>query len=169
MGDVRRWAWNIFCALSLLIFATSTMLWVRSCFISEDFTHLSTSARMNWTDFHVELVPGRIRFVHEWHYDQPARSGFGEWYHNRLSPQVVQYEHRNRGDQFNVRCCGFQLVYCIGADELVGCSLLIAAFPLWLFLIFAVPPLLWWRKRRKLGGRGFPLVEPVANAGSPNA
>jgi hypothetical protein len=154
---MRRRAWNIFCALSLLIFATSVTLWVRSHFVSEEFTHCSTSANANWADFHVDLVPGRIRFTHEWYYDGRVGSGFGEWYHMRLAPHVAEYEHRSRGDQFNIHCYGFQLVYCIGADSYAGYSLWIVAFPIWLFLIFAVPPLLWWRKCRKRNTRGFPV------------
>ena len=29
--------------------------------------------------------------------------------------------------------------------------------PLWLFLLFAIPPLLWLRRWRRAQGRGFPV------------
>jgi hypothetical protein len=43
-----------------------------------------------------------------------------------------------------------------GTDD--GSTMARMTFPLWLFLPFAIPPLLWLRRWRKTRGRGF-LVE----------
>lgn len=38
---MRRWAWNIFCILSLLVFVLSVGIWVRSCFVTAELERFS--------------------------------------------------------------------------------------------------------------------------------
>ena len=77
---------------------------------------------------------------------------------------------KSKFDHLNVFFVGVQVVDYREWYQSWGESYQFLVLPLWLFLIFAVPPLVWWRQRRKRlgGGRGF-AVEAMATAAENSA
>ncbi len=161
---MKRWASNLFCLFSLLIFATSVALWVRSLMRSERVTwyidRTDYSVRLPLTRYNIEAVSwadGRVAFFH-------ASHEFAHWVQ---FPRGLSRESLAPGSGLylgsvatNMRSIGFgPFIYFAGesSDNTASMTDTTVVLPLWLFLIFAVPPILWLRKRRKNRGRGFPI------------
>jgi hypothetical protein len=176
---VKRWVWNIVCALSLLILAASVTLWVRSYFVGEAIRQ--TKEKLEPVDevmvirrsviHSVAVARGSVRlsrFVTVGNglplvgrnvlrqsrtLLQPTKPGW-DYLHwdpgdSLISPPAVDDLHKFRfwGFQFQNKAQGGSRRAFITEDRIV--------LPLWVFLIFAVPPMVWWRGRRKVGRRGF--------------
>jgi len=172
---MKRWLWNVFCALSLLIFATSMTMWVRSYSVGES---------LHWLDWELDWTPQR-KLVHIWSYrlacsrgDVSAEKEYRVTTHNWsghagwsvehwVSPFPV-YPWRWSSNPTITRFLGTRFSRTAYADREGSLRSTFVAVPLWLFLIFAVPPLVWWRIRRKLGGPGFPL-QPIPKTESPQS
>jgi hypothetical protein len=162
----RRWAWNIFCALSLLTFATSMTLCIRSYFFVDAIgcTLQSTPNRSVYCS--LATSRGAVRFIGSLLDGPHPADYFSTARYAQIRPAYSMYYGQGAFLRTNFNFAGLQFVrfqiqpfsqesaYARARMDTLGLIL-----PLWLFLIFAVPPLLWWRKRRKrLGGRGFPVA-----------
>jgi len=162
---VKRWAWHIFCALSLLIFATSVTIWVRSYFVSEYGRWARESQGSGWwiyrLRFDLTLSQGSLLFRREQAEqlgDYPDIDLLNGWYYSNSPSLAELYPAHPRLDATDLHFAGFRLVHSLsGNADGSWRSVWVFAAPLWLFLIFALPPLLWWRKWRKRNTRGFPL------------
>jgi hypothetical protein len=155
----RRWAWNIFCALSLLIFATSVTLWVRSYFATEVFGWFQIERDGSGAEYSLlyqrDIVGFRI-FRSDVLRQSPTFRG---WRHLRFPPTSIYPPGNQQIDYVNLQFARFVFHFRRNRIYPSWFTDLVVHIPLWLFLIFAVPPLLWWGKRRKrLGGRGFPVA-----------
>ena len=166
----RRWAWNIFCVFSLVIFATSVTLWVRSYFVA-DYAMWTPYA---WTDATGMPIPnGGSSYIVGYRrgavgifrdagnfYSRPSG-----WRHWSRAPTNGEFYSATPSDRLNLHFGSFRIWYKVEAYSNGWASWRCVVLPFWLFLIFAVPPLLWWRKRRKrLGGRGFPVAAATDKA-----
>jgi hypothetical protein len=158
---VKRWA----ILLSLLVFAGSLILWVRS--------YLSPEA-MGWSGTYPELTRNgtRVRglsYVIGWaggsaafhrnRYDWPNNpyNGSGGWGYGQVEPPgPALVEPPTAEDRFNLRLAGFQVRHFVHATKDGWQSDHHVVIPLWLFLPAAIPPVMWWR-RRKGRARGFPV------------
>jgi len=171
---MKRWLWNIFCALSLLIFAASVTLWIRSYFIGEivecsarQIDSTGQSGPRLASDYVIQSSRGAISLALL--HTQDARFFTGPWQtlHRRWDLVDTLLESHWRYERINVKFLGFQVLYYVLPEVNGSTSSVKLVLPLWLFLIFALPPVMWWRKRRKLAGRGFPL-QPIAKTESPS-
>jgi len=144
---VKRRAWNIFCALSLLIFAASVALWVRSYSVVDVIDYTRQVGPGQFVEYGVVSSTGSLRVLrHQWGYSEPRPQRTG-WYFGEIP------------DPAELRTLVFTNGSVKSSDHWT--SVRGVTVPLWLFLPAAIPPFLWWQKRRKLGGRGF-VVEAVA-------
>jgi len=157
----RRWTWNIFCALSLLILATSVTLWVRSHRLGETVGYtFQTESGIQGGCF-ATWDSGMI-LVERWRQKVgPYLEGPPGWLHSYQGPfdpcRLQDVSNERIALIFGISRLGYGSFMDAHGQYARQCLV----FPLWLFLIFAVPPLLWWRGRRKLGGRGFPVALPA--------
>jgi hypothetical protein len=104
-------------------------------------------------------VPGRVApFLHRaWEFGSPPR-GMGD--------AITPY------DRFNLRALGFQVRDSgsgAGGAGAGAWSALWFRFPLWASVLFAVPPLVAWRHRRRGSRRGFPLEQAHSETVLPSA
>jgi hypothetical protein len=161
---VRRWAFHIFCAVSLLVFAGSIVLWVRSCFVSEGIARREVHS--GWVD---DVMAGRsliyaagsaggcigfYRYRSEFNTILPGRSG---WEYKKWPPIDYAPAPASPSDRINVHFGGFQWVHSIHVDRYGWTSHQSLTLPLWIFLPAAIPPILWWRRYRRKDKRGFPV------------
>jgi hypothetical protein len=177
---VRRWLWNIFCALSLLIFILSVMIWVRSWFVGEavaryrvwpDQVHQPATFRgstyaIAWGSG--AILIGRVQYQLRGVASLPSSP---EYRYEKKPPHSL-VAASSKGDGFNLQLGQFQLRYAVNTDPAGWTSHQSLTLPLWLFLPAAIPPLIWWRRwqRRHLHLRGFPVAvggEPPEIASCP--
>jgi len=59
---------------------------------------------------------------------------------------------------FNFQLAGFQVQRILNRPGTFLDSHLYIVLPLWLFLLFAIPPVLWVRRYRRNRGRGFAVM-----------
>jgi len=154
---VKRWVWNISCALSLLIFTTSVTLWVRSYWRYDYIAWTGEPAPRSSKVWGIACSFGAVVFYHSYHqgatYD-PGTKGLLTM-HSR-EPETLQLP-RQKDDHWNLAVAGFQTVYGVSPHRTGSDSYHHLMIPLWLFLPAGIPPFLWWRKRSTSGGRGFPV------------
>jgi len=241
---MKRRAWNIFCALSLLIFATAATLFVRSWLVRENFRRNAVYEGLNQIR-EVNFQPGftniytvdssddfaetlkrdpnprvrasmqraheffesiRKKQIREWKEEEDTRErtmadiqtrvtqtfgwsrgtvAFGNSYSQshlfwQPAPWEIGWQRLTEkwpapwiavpaspSNLVHFSWGGFELAYSVDEDPRWIARDLWVRLPLWLFLIFAVPPLLWWRKqRRNAHSRGFPVQEAEKNAQS---
>jgi hypothetical protein len=174
---MRRWASNLFCALSLFVLLVSVAIWVRSYFAGEAFSlNLDWNSKMGLTfvkravGCRVEWQRGAIGFEagsEEAHSNRPPvrSNGFPipSFYHQEFLPARPLRVMTTPGDKLRFDRGGFQFRYGVDAVPPVTINDTEIIVPLWLFLVFALPPLLWWRKRRSGCGRGFPVTATASS------
>jgi hypothetical protein len=161
---VRRWAFHIFCCLSLLVFAGSVALWVRSYFVGESIVHwdvrLDSGGKTTvWrcAAFGLGSARGtvgleRVRIdsastvpqVRGWVYKH------GTPYHDLVEPDYTD-------DRFNVHVGGFQFRHAAASYSDAWRTRWCLVLPFWIFLPTAFPTILWWRRYRRKNKRGFPV------------
>jgi hypothetical protein len=165
----RRWTWNIFCALSLLILATSAMLWVRSYVIWDQFES-KTWGEGEDVFYSIDCSKGALGIYRYWEADDLIQKpgGWG-WSHHSLKPQPLWNVPGPARVLPTLHFLGLHLHHLSHTTDHGRIVTFGVALPLWLFLIFAVPPLLWWRGRRKIGGRGFPVAAAGGSGSCPTA
>jgi len=162
---MRRWPWNIFCALSLLVFVASVTLWVRSYLIAEQIAWSHPSHRpgktglfgftMSWSRGIVEFQRAGGETAGDFNFTK-----YAGWYHGILPPSEENLFAADTGGYVtDIRMAGFQFLHYFRDDGKAEWSSVWSFIaPLWLFLPAGIPPFLWWRKwKRKRRGRGFPV------------
>ena len=164
--------WNIFCAVSLLIFAGSVAVWVRSYFVrdyiiwrgvlkepsSEPMRTRNLEYLLYWTRGVIQLERRRFEYL-ESHNEHSA------WTHGEEPPVPWSFTPGSPTAPINVHFGSFQFRYDRQPYVNSWFSGQLLACPLWLFLPFAAPPLLWWRRRRRESARGFPVETLVEKKG----
>jgi hypothetical protein len=165
---MKRWAWNIFCALSLLILATSVTLWVRSYIAGELVQTWSLQTNQNpppapgrTTMYQIIWVRGWLGLTRSEGPAQAIASRPSGWLHQHWKSDPYLPWPAWSADSLGIPFNAYHWRHDrnpAGAPWTSQQSLIV---PLWLFRIFAIPPLLWWRKRKALGGRGFDLQPPT--------
>src|SRR5262249_36356304 len=134
--------------LSLLILAGAMTLWIRSCFGGEGVLWIWQRTPKQVHHWYASYGNGSISIQHDRLDSDLLITASTGWTYYKF-PDTLQY----RGFGFN---------RVVGTGEHLKTVSQIARFPLWPFLLFAIPPIIWWRRRRKTGGRGFPLVTASA-------
>jgi len=161
----RRWAWNIFCALSLLLFVASVTLWVRSYVVFDAIIHSGewpengerNAGGYTWWTF--AAVRGRVGFSRMKFVDPPPAGMQLHWEYHKFPYSDDIDVSGVRGARLIVQFGGFTLAE-IPTLHVMWCQQVIV-LPLWLFLPAGIPPFLWWRKWKKARrGRGFPVQSP---------
>jgi len=167
---MKRWSWNIFCALSLLISATSVTLWVRS-YLSWDQIYHQSDTTNRWPEdkfndktltWAVGWERGKLVMLRDAEYHAGIGGGAlaKGWQFGTSNTQGEVLWNDLFANRMDLHFAGLQFRLFVGKEGWIASSTTIVTLPLWLFLIFAVPPLLWLRGRRKLGGRGFAVEVP---------
>jgi len=150
MKAVKRWAWNIFCALSLLIFAMSLTLWVKSYFVVDLISYIRPRTAIQSSLYGIESSRGALGI----YYVQakgtlPKQDTPGcHYYSYRAAPGDNSFASMH--GPLAVRHQVYKGLYQTLDFRFV-------IIPSWFFFPAAVPPLLWWRKWKKNRGRGFPI------------
>ena len=166
---VKCWAWNVFCLFSLLVFALSVTVWVRSYFAWEAIT-----MGHSWTD--LERKPPVRRGATaglEWCCGMVIVSRLAEDGPVMAYDKITWRYERRRPIKFNspslsvwgvapVQFAGLQLLYTKSNYTGTRESEARVAAPFWSFLPAAIPPIVWLRRRRKENLRGFPMAVSCA-------
>ena len=143
---MRRWSINLLCAASLLIFLLAMGIWVRSYFVQYWIDQTVTLPQGSILAKHfVSCSGGAVRYSHA-----PLGPGYEEWDYGYRSPPLPFLFPaptfmgfgftRGPVDPFGVHGERSEL-----------------QFPMLLFGLFAIPPVLWVRRWRRKRGRGFPV------------
>ena len=147
---MKRWAWNIFCAFSLLVFVASVTLWVRSYYAIDYLSHFPNQA--------LPAVRRGNDVVHSWFLrSNRGVIAFGQGYIliQTWSTCPAGWEYQTRQPEFGPFAFGLRDSRGISVSQQLFATY--CEIPLWLFLPAGIPPFLWWRKWRKKRCRGFPL------------
>src|SRR4051812_34878629 len=146
-------------------------IWVRSYFTAEviaresDWTKttpqpLVVRVRMYW----IAWPRGTIAIERTSGESDLAMPTISRWHYDRAQPLENLVETGSADDRMNLRFGQFQLNH--RAESWAGgwSAHQRVVLPLWAFVIFAIPPLLWLRRYRRYRGRGFPVEVAVARA-----
>jgi len=154
-----------------MIFATAMTLWVRSYIVPDAFKRFNTQTE--WGASNSSLMPvvksAHLTYARAWtckgaiafastriesrHYIG-TKSGWV--FEHTDCDDPAQHSHLPI-DRVHWEAAPFRLLYRVADTDFQLGSEFVLALPLWLFLIFGIPPLLWWRTWRKNRGRGFPV------------
>jgi hypothetical protein len=172
---MKRWASNIFCMLSLLVFVSGMAVWVRSYLVEDDIQRWivqtdppAQSVRtrrltysLAWSRGTIYIARSQSNLEGEW----PGPTG---WFFGHAKPTGVSILASSPNDRANFQLGGFQWVDEFVAQAEGWRSAQRLSAPLWLFLPAGIPPWMWWRRWRRSGGRGFAVqVAGSADKGSP--
>jgi hypothetical protein len=155
---VKRWAKNLFCIFSLLVFVGSVMLWVRSYFVGDGIYWFGGDADGEFDRLGMESARGtigvsRLKITHTARAGRPAKL-----YRMRWEPRRNLIASRRAIKDINLQCLEFQLIHAVMNNQGESLSDDRLIVPLWLFLPAAIPPLMWLRRWRNGRGRGFPVA-----------
>jgi len=167
MHAMKRWAWNIFCALSLLRFALSVTLWVRSCFIGDSISRVWQPTGSSSESYEADCSRGAVQFAHLQFKHAGAADITGRWSHVRTTAALTLDLESELASPSYLHFAGFQFVLISANNPKYGVWGWGVQVPLWLFLPAGIPPFLWPRKRRKARGVGFPMETTAMNAPAP--
>jgi len=162
---VKRWSINLICGLSLLIFLLAMGIWVRSYFVADSLDY-STMRAPPPAPRHVHNYRAKCSLgVIVWVWDSvPFMSNEG-WHYHKDPPEAIGYwPSKGAADPVNIHFVGLGCYVRSDPDPELTAFILLVRTPLWLFLLFAIPPALWVRRWRQKRGRGFPVevVETTA-------
>jgi hypothetical protein len=160
---MKRWAFNLFCLFSLLVFASSVILLVPSFLVGQSVAFIDGRSSAGTLIYTAAIARGEMSFARDIFDDGGGRGTRWVWHQERKPSSL--HNLRQPNDLINIEVAGFQYNRWVtgGFSWLSRWHLVL---PFWLFLPAAVPPLLWWRKRRKRRGRGFAVG--VASASDPS-
>jgi hypothetical protein len=166
---VRRRLWNIFCVASLLVFALSVMIWVRSWMVSDAFARYRAwhdppdqTTTIEGSGYGFAWARGAIEFGRV-RYQRRRRERTGtSWEYHRETPSQDLIASASKGDRVNLQLGQFQLRYTVDTHPTGWTSHQTLTLPLWLFLPAAIPPLIWRRRHRRRHMRGFPVAQASA-------
>ena len=171
---MKRWVKNLFCLFSLLVFASSATVWVRSYFAFEgvDYQMRRTDTvtlpavtcvqgcGLRWSQGAAGLYGYKVA-------DQSAARVHLGWVHYKSAAPAPMIWPTSPLDRFNVQYAGFALVYATDLPSPPLQSLAVVQVPLWVFLPAGVPPFLWWRRWTRNRGRGFEVLAGAESAAPP--
>jgi hypothetical protein len=153
---MRRWALNIFCILSLLVFGLSVVIWVWSYFVTADIERFS---RQTDTTRHPPLTrtlgygigwaPGTLGIFHYQGESSAPATSVQTWIYREFGPKRTLITAAMPDDRVNLRFGNFQLLYRVETDAGRWQSLRLLIVPFWLFLFAAIPPVIKWRCWRR--------------------
>jgi hypothetical protein len=165
MREILRTLFTLICALSLVVFTTIFIFWVRSYKVMDTFERSGLDG-----DTSLTTSIGVIRFYHE------ARSGFAlaipddmldnDYRHKTLRPPRIFHEPMWMGQRVTFDRCGFVLWRMPNPNSLGVADTWGLNVPCWAAAgMFALLPLYWFlvfrhgkpRNRR----RGFDVVAPL--------
>ena len=164
LSPLRRWTINVLCAASLLIFLLAMGIWVRSYFACDEMGRITINART----LNGETVRcarglmyassrGAVRIGGRW---QELRGGVylpPGFYRDARKPVDLSSGPPMSQHPTYFQLGRFQLVHSPFPNPYGPASDTYLNVPLWLFLLFAIPPVLWVRRYRRKRGRGFPV------------
>jgi len=170
---------NIFALISLVVFALTTAALIRS-FSARDLigwqsdSHPLNVGAVRAGEFRIaaNTSRGHVGFGLEkfdWPVDPHTKS---RWSILTFRPAMSLIYEASPYDRSNIELAGFQWVHFATRNQMgstVNYAVYALILPIWPLLIASgIPPWLWWRRRRKLGVRGFPVTADV-NASSMSA
>jgi hypothetical protein len=169
---MRRWASNVICALSLLIFLVAMALWVRSYAALDGFQWESFQSRpeeiparnltpsVQLRGMYVNAFYSRgILMLSHCRMDFPKTGPtIRRWHvqHQQPTPRLGG-DDWSKLETMSVNILGIQLRHRFTDYGGGWTSVRFLRLPFWFFLLFAIPPVLWLRRRRQSHGRGFPM------------
>jgi len=155
---VKRWSANLLCGLSLLIFLLAMGIWVRSYYVTRYLAYQTAQG----DSYAVLIARGVVLCTADPESPTPRQ----RWTYATSEPPTLIGWFGSRPDAYiNIRFLGFQCFFWRGKEGLeLNLYKVWLRLPLWLFLLFAIPPVLWVRRYRRQRGRGFPVqvVETTA-------
>ena len=166
---MRPWAKNILTVLSLLIFVGSVTLWVRSYFVSEMVWWEGLRTATQTLSYHAVSGRGtvgilRVRYERLALSHRPAPG----WSYIRADEPRGVHVVSLPDSRLRVEWGPFQLLSGVRTGPRgQWSSEQWLVLPLWLFLPAAIPPVLWWFRRRPRNARGF-SVETTSVAAESN-
>jgi hypothetical protein len=165
MSRWRRFAFNVLAIISLLVFVTSTGIWVRSYFVGETFQRLRVQNEWLQKPFGTELLmhgigwaQGRIGINRTRAQVDTTVFVTNGWQYNHFDPTTAVVPSPSPFDRVYYQFGQFRLRHTITSMGTGWISQQDLAVPLWLFLPAALPPVLWLRRRRRTSGPGFPIT-----------
>ena len=151
---MRRWAFNAFCLLSLPVFIAGLAIWARGYLVPADvewFSRYTDAARdrplTRTLCFGVGWGPGTLA-IFQYHGESsvPAETA-RTWIYREFDRTRTLNVAPAPDDRANLRLGTVQVLHRITTTGDGWLSLRILVVPVWLVLVFALPPLMWWRRR----------------------
>jgi len=153
---MRRWAWNIFCVLSLLLLVLSGGLWGRSYFATADFERFSRQTDITrhppltrTLGYGIGWAPGTLGIFHYRGESSAPATSVQTWIYREFGPKRTLITAATPDDRVNLRFGNFQLLYRVETNADRWQSLRLLIVPFWVFLLAAIPPVIKWRGRRR--------------------
>lgn len=153
---MRRWAWNVFCILSLLVFVFSMVIWVRSYFVTADLERFSRQTDptqqpplTRTLGYGIGCGPGMFGIFHYRGESSVPRELARTWIYREFGPKRKLTTPASPGDRVNLRLGNFQLLYTVETSADGWLSVRLLVLPFWFFLLAAIPPLVWWHRWRR--------------------
>jgi len=161
---MKRKLSNLLHALTALLFILSAIVWPLSYFMSyrlqrysywlDSTTQPAQVATLGDEIFcsggQIQLSRGRSNSALYGSVPSPG----GHWASELSIPRRSFGNRMSPFDSFNLRFAGFQIQFNAASNPPGWWTGKVLILPLWSFLLFGVPPLLWWRRRRR-PDRGF--------------
>jgi len=138
-------------------------IWVRSYYVSDAINwvrwkNLSGQTLPFYIDEHwIACTWGTLAIGRDTEDRTTLRSDFSGWDYERSRPKHNLIVARSPGEPMNICLGQFQYLERSINWEQGRNSEHRLVLPLWLFLLFTIPPLLWVGRWRRNRGRGFPV------------
>jgi hypothetical protein len=163
----KRWAWNVFCILCLLVFVGSIALWVRSHFVTADierFSRQTEPARhptlTKTLGYGIGWAPGRLGIFHYRGESSVPATRVHNWIYREFGPKRTLNTPPAPADRVNLQFGRFQFLYRVETTAGNWLSLRLLTLPFWVFLLAAIPPSMWWRHWRSPRSASAPPLVP---------
>ena len=163
----KRWAWNIFCILSLLLLVLSIVLWVRSHFVTADIERFSrqteparNSPLTKTLGYGFGWAPGRLGIFHYRGESSVPATRVQNWIYREFGPKRTLNTPPAPADRVNLQCGRFQFLYRVETTASGWLSLRLLTLPFWIFLLAAIPPSMWWLHWRNPRSASLPPPVP---------
>ena len=147
----KRWLWNIFCILSLLVLVLSLVLWVRSHFVTADIERFSrqteparNSSLTKTLGYGFGWAPGRLGIFHYRGESSVPAPRVHNWIYREFGPKRTLNTPPAPADRVNLQSGRFQFLYRVETTANGWLSLRLLTLPFWIFLLAAIPPSMWW-------------------------
>jgi hypothetical protein len=170
----RRRASNMLCAISLIVLIVAAMFWIRGYFAHDTLAvwrwfapDPQNPALLRQVSYGLQLGRGEIGFSRYRVDVQNARlkPGLGWQYYQTPSRSLIELP--TLVDRFRVQFAGFQLRHVVFQSGKASTSGVDVVLPSWVCIPFAIPPVLWLRRRKREHARGFEVTATAAAAPNP--